>query len=273
MIDSFFKKNILIKQEIFCEEKMNYHFCKKMIYSFMAGIFAGLGYLCYLLIYSYAANNGLLGVARFLAAFGFPGAMFFIMYMGGNLFTSNSLLILGIYKKKYKIYSLFLDLLITLLFNAIGAIFIASLIFASNIFGEKQIYDTVIDLATHKINMEWWQAFTSGLVCNLFVAGSVYIYASLNNKIIGFLTMFILIYMFALSGSQHIVANFFIISEAGFLSLDKYNGFTNEQIGKIFTNNLIPTMFGNMLMGFFIPTIYMLANIKNNKNKDTIITI
>lgn len=266
----------LNEQTKFAVSKVNYAIWKKMIFSFMGGMFIGLGYIGYLLIYfagtSTPNDENLAPIFKYLAASIFPAGILMCIFLGGNLFTSNALIFIGTLQKKIKLKLFILDLIITWFFNAIGAVTIASIAFGANLFHgyEAEISSFALN---HKVDIKWYSSLLSGVICNILVAGSIFAYNSVKQKSISVFIVYIVIFLFALSGSQHVVANFFVISEAGFLSCSIGQGWSSEQIGQIFYNNLIPTTIGNTIGGMFIPIIYLVADSVSAPKIQTIIKV
>lgn len=271
-----FNNEKLIEQTKFAISKVNYPIWKKMIFSFMGGLFIGMGYIGYLIIYfagsSPVSSSDIIPVFKYLAASIFPAGILMCMFMGGNLFTSNALIFIGTLQKKIKWRLFLIDLLITWIFNAIGAISIAAIAFGANIFGhyEIEVANFALD---YKVNVKWYNSLLSGIICNILVAGSIFAYNSSPNKGIGVFIVYIVIFLFAISGSQHVVANFFVISEGGFLSCSQGMPWSNEEIGRIFYNNLIPTTIGNMLGGMMIPLTYLIADSVKHPKIQTVVII
>lgn len=271
-----FNTNRLKEQTIFAISKINYPIWKKMIFSFMGGMFIGLGYIGYLLIY-YAgsisvSNSGITPVFKYLAASIFPAGILMCIFLGGNLFTSNSLIFIGTLQRKIKVKLFVVDLAITWIFNAIGGITMAAIAFGADIFHgyEQEVAKFALD---HKVSVKWYSSLLSGIICNILVAGSIFAYNSIQQRGVGVFIVYIIIFLFALSGSQHVVANFFVISEGGFLALSQNQGWSTEQIGEIFYNNLIPTTIGNLLGGMLIPMVYLFADSASAPKIQTLIKI
>ena len=266
-------KNLHLK---FALEKVNYNFVKKLILSMMGGIFAGLGYIAYNLLNGGAYNQ----FGEFIKNFGhdgfFYGALLFPMgimmciFLGGNLFTSNVLVIMGVYAKKIKFRIFAHDLFVTLIGNILGGILISLLAFGSSIYwtfdqaNGFQINDIgagVIYLADKKISTEWWTNILSGILCNIIVAGSIYAYVKVNNRALGSMLVYLFIVVFAICGFQHVVANTFVFTQASLIHIiappDIQSIFGRPEMGESLYINMVPTLIGNVIGGVFISSIYM----------------
>ncbi|MGL5640206.1 MAG: formate/nitrite transporter family protein [Mycoplasmoidaceae bacterium] len=266
-------KNLHLK---FALEKVNYNFTKKLILSMMGGVFAGIGYIGFNTLNggSYDEFGNFIkdfgDVGLFFGALLFPIGIMMCIFLGGNLFTSNVLVIMGVYAKKVKFKLFVHDLLVTLMGNVIGGILISLLSFGSSIywtfdqssgFEINNIGTGVMYLADKKVSTEWWSNILSGILCNMIVAGSIYTYVKVNNRAIGSMLVYLFIVVFAICGFQHVVANTFVFTEASLLNiiapLELQAIFGRTEMGESFYVNMIPTIIGNVLGGILISSIYM----------------
>lgn len=266
-------KNLHLK---FALEKVNYNFVKKLILSMMGGIFAGLGYIAYNLLNGGSYNE----FGEFVKDFGhdgfFYGALLFPMgimmciFLGGNLFTSNVLVIMGVYAKKIKFRIFAHDLFVTLIGNILGGILISLLAFGSSIYWNfdqangfeiNNIGQGVIYLANKKVSTEWWTNILSGILCNMIVAGSIYAFVKVNNRALGSMIVYLFIVVFAICGFQHVVANTFVFTQASLIHIiappDIQPIFGRLEMGESVYINMLPTLIGNVIGGVFISSIYM----------------
>lgn len=266
-------KNLHLK---FALEKVNYNFVKKLILSMMGGIFAGLGYIAYNLLNGGSYNE----LGEFVKDFGhdgfFYGALLFPMgimmciFLGGNLFTSNVLVIMGVYAKKIKFRIFAHDLFVTLIGNILGGILISLLAFGSSIYWNfdqangfeiNNIGQGVIYLANKKVSTEWWTNILSGILCNMIVAGSIYAFVKVNNRALGSMIVYLFIVVFAICGFQHVVANTFVFTQASLIHIiappDIQPIFGRLEMGESVYINMLPTLIGNVIGGVFISSIYM----------------
>lgn len=259
------------------EEQINYanklstsSLLKKILFSFMGGFFVSFGYIGYLTIVSKVSDPG---IGLFLGAALFPVGIIMCLFIGGFLFTSNALMSFGLYTKKLKLKVFLITMSITFIFNAIGCITAAGIAIGANIFGGingllNEIGNKTISVATSKFKSEWWSTFLSGILCNILVAGSVFAYNNCKSKSIGVFVVYIMIFLFAISGFQHVVANFFVISGGGFLSIMSKNAWTSFEVGQIFYNCIIPSTIGNLLGGLLVSLIYLFGESSDKNKKD-----
>lgn len=250
--------------------KLKYNWFKKLLLGILGGVFIGLGYTGYLLMAGLSSTAGDLGpLYLFIGCLLFPTGLLLCIYLGGNLFTSNCMGFISILYKEHKIEHYFMDLGITLIGNAIGCILLALIIWASNVFGtvnSGEFSDTVlyiIELAKKKYNVEhqWWNNFFSGILCNVIIVGTTIISIQTKKSGVGAFVIYLMLVIFIFSGYQHVVANIFLFSIAGWLSFgaDAAHSFVAAEAGEIIYTNLIPSMIGNLFGGLAITGCYLMA--------------
>lgn len=233
-------------------KKTSYPVLTTILLGFQAGAFISLGFLLYIRV---TANltGGLTGLSSMIGASVFPIGLILTLIAGGELLTGNMMVVpLAKFANKIKAKQVLQNWILITVSNFLGAIFVAY--FFGHIVGltETGAYlESTVQIAEHKIEATFLQAFVSGIGCNWLVAAAVWLsYGSedMIGKIAGiwFPTM-----AFVAIGFQHVVANMFVIPAAifaGHLSWMDYLG------------NFIPVFLGNAVGGaLFIGMAYWLA--------------
>lgn len=231
----------------------------------LLGIFAGMFIACGASASSvamHAVSN--VGVSRFIGGVIFPVGLMMIIFIGGELFTGDCLLILGILDKKYKIIDMIRVLVVVFLSNLAGALIIAVLVYFS---GQLNYTDGLLGAFTIKVAMgkatlSFGTAFSSGILCNIFVCGAVLMAGAAKDVAGKVWAVFFPILAFVVSGYEHCVANMYYIP-AGILAsqnekyvqtaMEQY-GYTAEQLAALnwksfFINSSLPVTLGNMVGG------------------------
>ena len=181
-----------------------------VIQGILAGMFIAMGAIGYFNLVTYTADPGL---GKFLGALIFTTGIIAILLLGSELFTSNCLAILCVYKKHVKLAS-FLKILITvLLANLVGAIIMSLLSTGAGIFTEPML-ETVFKTALKKTTMPVGQMFISAILCNIIVCAGVMMAYSANTVTGKIMAIWFPIAVFVLSGTEHIVANMFYLTMA-----------------------------------------------------------
>ncbi|WP_106767326.1 formate/nitrite transporter family protein [Paenibacillus faecalis] len=232
-----------------------------LILGFLAGAFIALGYLLDIRVIAGAPQEWS-GVVNFIGAALFPVGLILVLLAGGELLTGNMMAIsLAKVAKRITWGQALKNLALITLSNFLGGVFVAY--FFGHVVGltGSGIYlDKVVELAGHKLDASFLQAFVSGIGCNWLVALAVWLcYGSdhMSGKILGiwFPTM-----AFVAIGFQHVVANMFLIPAAifeGYYSWGEY------------IINFIPVWLGNMVGGgIFVAVAYWAAYLKDGNKAE-----
>ena len=234
------------------EFKVNRKFLKVLVSSMLAGLFIGLGYFGYIVI---TANSGIdLGLSKFIGGLVFSVGIVMVIIAGADLFTGNCLVMFGVVTKKVKFSSVVTHLLVVLLGNFIGALFLVFLVYYSNTPGQLDII-VINRIADAKMNLSFSEAIFRGILCNILVAIGVYMsYAAKNvtGKILGAVFP---VMVFVILGFEHSVANMFILPLSGM--------YQSVPIMGMLLNNLVPAILGNFIGGgIILPFAYYLIYLK-----------
>lgn len=250
----------------------------------LLGIFAGMFIACGAegsSVAMHAISN--VGLARTVAGCIFPIGLMLIVLLGGELFTGDCLLIMGVLDKKVKVLSMIRILIIVFFSNLIGSLIIVFLVNLSGQLGYSNnlLGAFTIKVAMGKATMYFSKAFTSGILCNVFVCGAVLMATAAKDVSGKIWACFFPIMVFVVSGFEHCVANMYYIP-AGIIAksnsayaakaMEVY-GYTEEQLAKLnwkafFIDSSIPVTLGNIVGGMvLIGVIFWLINGKNYDKK------
>lgn len=251
----------------------------------LLGIFAGMFIACGAegsSVAMHAISN--VGLARTVAGCIFPIGLMLIVLLGGELFTGDCLLIMGVLDKKVKVLSMIRILIVVFFSNLIGSLIIVFLVNLSGQLGYSNnlLGAFTIKVAMGKATMDFSKAFTSGILCNVFVCGAVLMATAAKDVAGKIWACFFPILVFVVSGFEHCVANMYYIP-AGIIAKNnsvyaekamEVYGYTEEQLAKLnwksfFIDSSIPVTLGNIVGGMvLIGVIFWLINGKNYyKNK------
>ncbi|ONI44043.1 FdhC protein [Candidatus Epulonipiscioides gigas] len=270
------EKNYLTSKEISAYTieagiaKVKRPFLEIFTMAILAGIYIAMGALA-----SSTAAHGLsnVGMVKLVTGLVFPVGLMFVVINGADLFTGNCLVLMSVYEKKTTVVNLVINLTIVLCGNFIGAVFIAFLQANSGLFAmsDKFAY-YVFKTAAGKTSLHFTEAFYLGIICNLFVCSGMIMMYGAKDVAGRVLAGFFSISAFAISASEHIVANMYYIPVAIFaktkpelVELAMAAGITQEKLDHInwmdfLVHNGVPVMLGNILGGFIIGTLYYLIH-------------
>ena len=231
----------------------------------LLGIFAGMFIACGASASSVAMHAiPNVGVARLVAGAVFPVGLMMIVFVGGELFTGDCLMIMGCLHKKYSAWAMIKVLVIVFLSNFLGSVIFAALVntttqfdYSGNLMGAF-----TIKVAMGKLGLSFGSAFVSGILCNVFVCIAVLMAAVAQDVAGKVWAIFFPIMAFVVSGYEHCVANMYYIPAGIFAAsndayaqaaMDAY-GYTAAQLealnwGNMLVANLIPVTLGNIVGG------------------------
>lgn len=214
------------------------------------------------------------GLAKTLAGCIFPVGLMMIVFVGGELFTGDCLMIAGVCDKRFKVIDMIKTLVIVFFSNMAGAVIIAALVYFSGLldYTDGALGAFTIKVAYGKTTIAPFRAVCSGILCNIFVCIAV-LMATAAKEIAGKVwAIFFPIWAFVIGGWEHCVANMFYIpagiiasTNAKYLTkAEELYGITSAQIAEHvniggFVSNLIPVTIGNILGGMVFVALPLYA--------------
>jgi formate/nitrite transporter len=231
----------------------------------LLGIFAGMFIACGASASSvamHAISN--VGLARLVAGCVFPVGLMMIVFVGGELFTGDCLMIMGCLHRKFTVLSMVKVLIVVWLSNFAGSALLAAMVNASAQFNFSGglLGAFTIKVAIGKVGMSFGTAFISGILCNIFVCIAVLMAAASKDIAGKVLAIFFPILAFVVSGYEHCVANMYYIpagifaaaNEAYVQTAMETYGYTAAQLEQLtwsnmLLNNLLPVTIGNIVGG------------------------
>lgn len=229
----------------------------------MAGLFIGCGAAASTVA---VHNVSTLGIAKVLGGIIFPVGLMMVLFVGGELFTGDCLMITAFLHKKIKFRQICKVMLTIYVANFVGAVGCAFLVFCS---GQMNLSGGLlgaysIHAAMGKLNLSFTSALASGILCNILVCTAILMCTAardISGKVWG---IFFPIFAFIVSGYEHCVANMYFVPAALFaktnstyvdLAMSHY-GYTQEQMDSLnwahFLESSIPITLGNIIGGMLI---------------------
>ena len=242
--------------------KANLPLGKMILLGIMAGAFIAIGGASSNVSVHSMADVGL---ARTLAGCIFPVGLMMIVLVGGELFTGNCLMMMGVLDKKIKGLQMLRNLVVVYLSNLVGALIVDVLVFYSGQFdytgGALGAYTIKVALA--KANISFGKGFTSGIMCNILVCGAILAAAAAKDATGKIFACFFPILAFVAAGYEHCVANMYYIPAGIFaqstLGLEQAASVVNLGMlswKNFFIHNLLPVTLGNIVGGVSVAVIY-----------------
>ncbi len=253
------------------EGKVQLPLLKCILLGLMAGAFIAFGGATSSAAIHNISNQG---VAKALAGTIFPVGLMMIVFVGGELFTGDCLMLAGVVDKRFSALQLIKTLIIVWLSNMAGAVLIAALVYYSGLldYTSGALGAFTIKVAYGKCTITPFKAICSGILCNILVCIAV-LMATAARDIAGKVwAIFFPICAFVVGGWEHCVANMFYIP-AGIIAAtndtyvakaEELYGITAAQISASvnvggFISNLIPVTIGNILGGMVFVALPLYA--------------
>ena len=196
--------------------KAQYSIIKILLLGVLAGIFVSLGVIVrHSAVFMF--DNSC--IQRVIGGLFFPIGFLLIIFVGGELFTGNCLMILGVLNKDIKETTMIRNSVMVFLGNMIGAFIGAVLIHYSGVLDGDNglIGGYLIKAAYNKIALTPSEQISSGIICNIIICSAI-IVATLSKKFIDrFVGAWFIICCFAIAGFEHLVVNMYSLP-AGLLA-------------------------------------------------------
>lgn len=236
---------------------------KTIVLGIMAGMFIAFG-ACTSNVAAHLIQNT--GVAKMAAGAIFPVGLMMIVFIGGELFTGDCLMLIGCMHKKYKVIKMIEKLIVVFFSNLIGALIVVLLAYYC---GQWELSASAlgaytIKVALGKANLSFGKALCSGVLCNLAVCLAVLMGYAAKDIVGKVWAIFFPIFAFVVGGFEHCVANMYYIP-AGILAArnDAYRqaamelyGISEQALANLdvahMVTNLIPVTIGNIIGGMVL---------------------
>ncbi len=249
------------------EGKAKLPLLKCILLGIMAGAFIAFGGASSNAAVHNIANQGL---SKTLAGCIFPVGLMMIVFVGGELFTGDCLMIAGVAGRRFNALAMIRTLVIVFFSNMAGA----ALVYFSGLldYTGGALGAFTIKVAYGKATITPFKAVCSGILCNILVCMAV-LMATAAKDIAGKVwAIFFPICAFVIGGWEHCVANMFYIPAGIIASMNstyvakaqELYGITAEQISADltiggFVSNLIPVTIGNILGGMVFVALPLYA--------------
>lgn len=245
----------------------------------MAGMMIGMG-AAGSSVAAHAVSN--VGLARFVAGLVFPVGLMMVILLGAELFTGDCLMASALPNKDIKVLDFVRVLTLVFIGNFIGAFLLVACVYYSGQFnytgGLLGAYTIKVALA--KATIDPLTALSSGILCNILVAGAVFMAMASKDVAGKLLAAFFVIMLFVTSGYEHCVANMYYITAGLFAKMNPHYvevamteyGYTADQISQLniinMIKNLIPVTIGNIIGGSGVVglAVFYLSGCKKKDN-------
>ncbi len=243
--------------------KSNRDFLSTFTLAMMAGVFIGLGAVFYTFIITDSSLS--VGITKLIGGFVFSLGLILVIITGAELFTGNNLIVMAFISRKITMAQLLRNWGIVFFGNFVGSLIIVLLIWLSGQWAASgaAVGVKALLIANAKVNLNFWQAISKGILCNILVCSAVYLCFSGRSVTDKILAILFPITAFVTLGFEHSIANMYFIpvglllkNSPGVLTaaqhiLGAVPDLSNLTISSFIFNNLLPVTIGNIIGGTF----------------------
>jgi formate/nitrite transporter len=218
-----------------------------------------------------------IGLARLLTGAVFAVGLMMVVIAGGELFTGNILITIGVLNRSVRLRSMLKNWLVVYFANFAGALLVAYLMYASGLwaYNSNQVGVAVLKAAVAKTSLSFGMAFARGILCNWLVCLAVWMAFAGKDVVSKIFGIFFPITLFVSSNFEHSIANMYYIP-AGILAKNmpavveashlgtKLDGLTWHNF--LFAN-LVPVTLGNIVgAALFVAFFYWFAYLREESS-------
>ncbi|MZQ75348.1 MAG: formate/nitrite transporter family protein [Peptoclostridium sp.] len=251
---------------------------KQILLGFLAGAFIAFASEgSNMAAFNLFANPETYGLGKVLAGSIFGTGLMLVVLCGGELFTGNTLIMIGLLQRRVKLRDMLRNWTFVYIGNFIGSVFIAYMMVESGLFnsGANVLGGVTLKIASYKVSLPFMSAFYLGIMCNWLVCLAVWMSYGAKDMIGKIFAIFFPIWLFITSGFEHCVANMYYIP-AGILAKSNPDWVAASQLTpeklealnwqSFFVNNLLPVTLGNIVGGaLLVGGVYWFAYLKDQK--------
>jgi formate/nitrite transporter len=224
----------------------------------LAGVFISLGAVFATIVATETSVAWPYGVAKLLTGFVFCLGLILVVVGGAELFTGNNMIVIAWASRKVTTRKLLRNWVIVYIGNLLGSIGIAVLVFLTKqyTFAGGAVGATALSIANGKVGLDFFQAITLGIMCNMLVCLAIWVSFSARSSIDRIATIIFPITAFVAAGFEHSVANMYFIPigllikafDPAFASATGMD-LSGLTWGAFLVQNLLPVTIGNIIGG------------------------
>ncbi|TET55042.1 MAG: formate/nitrite transporter family protein [Dehalococcoidia bacterium] len=260
-VDAYSPPEIAKRIAAVAEKKSGLDFFRMFVLAILAGVFIAFGAEFYTLV---VHDSGLaFGLNSLIGGLVFCLGLILVVVAGAELFTGNSLVVMGFIEGKVSARQLLKGWGIVYLGNFAGSLVMVLLVYYTAQWGfhDAMVGGKALLIANTKVNMTFLEAFMRGILCNVLVCLAIWLAFSGRTTIDKILAVIFPITAFVASGFEHCVANMYFIPMGMALAgqsdvLVAAQGMVgqpitlgNLTIAGFLVKNLIPVTLGNIIGG------------------------
>lgn len=184
---------------------------KAFLLAVMAGFFVGTGAMFMTLVKSDETLS--LAASSLLGGLSFSLGLFLVLVAGAELFTGNSLMVIGRMHGRYSWADLGRSWLVVYAGNLAGALLLVVLLVGAGFadMAGGAVGETMVAVAVAKAGLSWRVAFFRGILCNALVCLAVWMGLAGKTVVDKLVVAVLPVMCFVACGFEHCVANMFFL--------------------------------------------------------------
>ncbi|KEQ19396.1 formate transporter FocA [Endozoicomonas numazuensis] len=231
------------------------------VLSVLAGIFISLAGMFYTIVTT-GAEGLPYGMAKLIGGLSFSMGLMMVVLCGAELFTSNTLLLMGRATRRLNIAQITKNWTLVYIGNMTGSFFMVAMLMAVGQYqgAHGDVGINYMYIANAKMGHTFIQALLLGILCNLVVCLTYWMTLSARSAAGKMFACMLPVAAFLAAGFEHSVANMFLlpmgfliksIATPEFWEATGYSAdyFSNITIFNMIVMNLIPATIGNIIGG------------------------
>lgn len=239
---------------------------RTFLLSLLAGFYIAFGAQLSTVVTQDAAAHIGSGLSRLMAGMVFSSGLMLVIVCGAELFTGNSLLVSSALDGEISWAKLLENWGIVLTGNLLGALFMAWLLYESELWKNGTVAHHAAAVAAAKCNLSPWVAFVRGLLCNWLVCLAVFMATAARDITGKLFSCLVPITAFVASGFEHNVANLYFIPVGLFL---QHGGVISDPaltFERFLVGNILPVTLGNIVGGvLFVACAYWYIHLPSSR--------
>ena len=251
------------------ENKANLSIRDMSVLGILAGAYVALAGNLSVVVATGVSQHLGAGLSKFLSGSVFSLGLILVGIAGGELFTGNVLMIMGLLSKRISTGQMVRNWTVVYLANFVGSLIVAALVYLSGLWQSEggQIGARFVMNAQAKVSLPFVVALTRGILANWLVCLGVWLGMAARDVVSKILAIYFPIMAFVTCGFEHSIANHFAIPIGIALKNQPVlqEALAGTQVAQLTWSNfiianLIPVTIGNIIGGaFFVGIMYWLA--------------
>ena len=238
VVDALLPAEMANKAEEAGVRKANMPALTMFVLAILAGAFIALGAIFFTIT---VTGDMPYGTKRLLGGIVFSLGLILVIVGGAELFTGNNLIVMAWASGRISMFQIFRNWVIVYAGNLAGSIATAVLMFFTGqyTFSNGQVGITALTIAQNKCGLNFLQAVSLGIMCNVLVCLAVWLCFSARTTTDKILSIIFPITAFVAAGFEHCIANMYFIPIGLFVRSGASSSFWE-------TTGYQPEMFANL---------------------------